>query len=233
MTREIAVIYARQGIRANALCPGPIMTPMLAKFLSATTPSATVAWCTSRWAASANRSRSPTARCSWPRDESSWMTGQSLIIDGGITAAYVDAGVRRPAARHGQRGRRSHRSRRRLDQQAAGRIARRRDRRQAHTRCRAGRLDHRGRTRHRSRRGNSSTQIVAPNNIGLDSERFLAFIPLSPSVATVWMDAIVSAANFSAESWLEGAGAVAAENQVIELLCRRCRDARRCRRAVS
>ncbi len=62
-------------------------------------------------------------------------------------------------------------------------------------------------------------QIVAPNTIGLDSERFLAFIPLSPSVATVWMDAIVSTANFSAESWLEGAGAVAAENQVIELLC--------------
>ena len=62
--------------------------------------------------------------------------------------------------------------------------------------------------------------IVAPNTIGLDSERFLAFIPLSPSVATVWMDAIVSAANFSAESWLEGAGAVAAENQVIDLLCR-------------
>ena len=63
-------------------------------------------------------------------------------------------------------------------------------------------------------------EVVAPNNIGLDSERFLAFIPLSPSVASVWMDAIVSAANFSAESWLEGAGAVAAENQVIDMLCR-------------
>jgi hypothetical protein len=63
-------------------------------------------------------------------------------------------------------------------------------------------------------------EVVAPNNIGLDSERFLAFIPLSPSVASVWMDTIVSAANFSAESWLEGAGAVAAENQVIDLLCR-------------
>ena len=63
-------------------------------------------------------------------------------------------------------------------------------------------------------------EVVAPNNIGLDSERFLAFIPLSPSVASVWMDSIVSAANFSAESWLEGAGAVAAENQVIDLLCR-------------
>ena len=34
MTREIAVIYARQGIRCNALCPGPVLTPMLAKFLS-------------------------------------------------------------------------------------------------------------------------------------------------------------------------------------------------------
>jgi aromatic-L-amino-acid/L-tryptophan decarboxylase len=65
--------------------------------------------------------------------------------------------------------------------------------------------------------------VVAPNNIGLDSERFLAFIPLSPSAAAVWMDAIVSAANFSAESWLEGAGAVAAENQVIDLFCRLAR----------
>ena len=64
------------------------------------------------------------------------------------------------------------------------------------------------------------TEVVAPNNIGLDSERFLAFIPLSPSVAAVWMDTIVSAGSFPAESWLEGAGAVAAENQVIDLLCR-------------
>jgi aromatic-L-amino-acid/L-tryptophan decarboxylase len=63
-------------------------------------------------------------------------------------------------------------------------------------------------------------EVVAPNNIGLDSERFLAFIPLSPSVASVWMDTIVSAGSFPAESWLEGAGAVAAENQVIDLLCR-------------
>ncbi|CAN5428926.1 aminotransferase class V-fold PLP-dependent enzyme [soil metagenome] len=64
------------------------------------------------------------------------------------------------------------------------------------------------------------TDIVAPNNIGVDSDRFLAFIPLSPSVASVWMDAVCSAANFGAESWFEGAGAVAAENQVIDLLIR-------------
>ena len=88
MTREIAVIYARQGIRANSLCPGPIMTPMLAKFLSD----------------DAKRNRRlvhiPMGRFGDPMeiangalflasDESSWMTGQSLIIDGGITAAYV------------------------------------------------------------------------------------------------------------------------------------------------
>ncbi len=64
------------------------------------------------------------------------------------------------------------------------------------------------------------TDVAAPNNLGLDSERFLAFIPVSPSVAGVWMDAIVGTANFSAESLLEAAGAVAAENQVIDLLAR-------------
>ena len=88
MTREIATIYARQGIRCNALCPGPIMTPLLAKFLSD----------------DEKRNRRlvhiPMGRFGEPieiangalflaSDESSWMTGQSLIIDGGITAAYV------------------------------------------------------------------------------------------------------------------------------------------------
>lgn len=88
MTREIAVIYARQGVRANSLCPGPIMTPLLAKFLSD----------------DAKRNRRlvhiPMGRFGEPieiangalflaSNESSWMTGQSLIIDGGITAAYV------------------------------------------------------------------------------------------------------------------------------------------------
>jgi NAD(P)-dependent dehydrogenase (short-subunit alcohol dehydrogenase family) len=88
MTREIAVIYARRGIRANSLCPGPVMTPLLAAFLSD----------------EAKRQRRlvhiPMGRFGDPQeiangalflasDESSWMTGQSLIIDGGITAAYV------------------------------------------------------------------------------------------------------------------------------------------------
>ncbi len=88
MTRETAAIYARQGLRCNALCPGPVLTPLLAKFLSD----------------DAKRARRlvhiPMGRFGEPieiargalflaSDDSSWMTGQSLIIDGGITAAYT------------------------------------------------------------------------------------------------------------------------------------------------
>jgi glutamate/tyrosine decarboxylase-like PLP-dependent enzyme len=59
---------------------------------------------------------------------------------------------------------------------------------------------------------------IVPNTVGLDSERYLAFIPVAPSAAGVWMEAAVGAATFSAESWLEAAGAVAAENQTLRWL---------------
>ena len=59
------------------------------------------------------------------------------------------------------------------------------------------------------------TDVVLRNTIGIDSERFLAFIPVSPSVASAWADAVVGATSVPAESWLEAAGAVAAENQVL------------------
>jgi aromatic-L-amino-acid decarboxylase len=59
---------------------------------------------------------------------------------------------------------------------------------------------------------------VDANTIALDGPRYLAFIPMSPSGTAVWFDALVGAASYSAESWLEAAGAVAAENQALELL---------------
>lgn len=88
MTREIAVIYARQGIRANALCPGPVMTPLLAKFLSddAKRERRLVHIPMGRFGAPEEIAKGALFLAS---DDSSWMTGQSLIIDGGITAAYV------------------------------------------------------------------------------------------------------------------------------------------------
>ena len=65
MTRELAVEYARQGIRANALCPGPIETPLLAELLS-DPRGAPGGWCTSRWAASDAPKSSRRRRCSSP-----------------------------------------------------------------------------------------------------------------------------------------------------------------------
>jgi aromatic-L-amino-acid/L-tryptophan decarboxylase len=60
---------------------------------------------------------------------------------------------------------------------------------------------------------------VAANTVGLDSERFLAFIPVSPSTASIWMDAVIGGTSFAAESWLEAPGAVAAEQHTLRWLC--------------
>ncbi len=88
MTRELAVEYARRGIRANSICPGPIETPLLAELL----------------ADPERRQRRlvhiPIGRFGRPEeiakaalflasDDSSFVTGSALVVDGGITAAYV------------------------------------------------------------------------------------------------------------------------------------------------
>jgi NAD(P)-dependent dehydrogenase (short-subunit alcohol dehydrogenase family) len=88
MTREIAVIYARQRIRANALCPGPVLTPLLAKFLSddAKRQRRLVHVPMGRFGEAIEIANGALFLAS---DESSFMTGQSLLIDGGITAAYT------------------------------------------------------------------------------------------------------------------------------------------------
>ncbi|HWC67138.1 MAG TPA: aminotransferase class V-fold PLP-dependent enzyme [Acidimicrobiales bacterium] len=60
--------------------------------------------------------------------------------------------------------------------------------------------------------------VVVPATVGLDSPRFLAFIPAAPTTVSVLFDAVVSACTFSGESWLEAAGAVHAENEVLRFL---------------
>jgi NAD(P)-dependent dehydrogenase (short-subunit alcohol dehydrogenase family) len=88
MTREIAAIYARQGIRANSLCPGPVLTPLLAKFLSddAKRQRRLVHIPMGRFGEAAEMVNGALFLAS---DESSYMTGQSLIIDGGIVSTYT------------------------------------------------------------------------------------------------------------------------------------------------
>jgi NAD(P)-dependent dehydrogenase (short-subunit alcohol dehydrogenase family) len=88
MTREIAVEYARRGIRANAICPGPIRTPLL-EYLIADDEKRE------------NRlNHIPAGRFGEPSDianaavylasdESDWVTGTEFNVDGGITSAYL------------------------------------------------------------------------------------------------------------------------------------------------
>jgi NAD(P)-dependent dehydrogenase (short-subunit alcohol dehydrogenase family) len=88
MTREIAVEYARRGIRCNALCPGPIETPLLLALLSdeAKKQRRFVHIPMGRLGRAEELAKAALFLAS---DDSSYMTGASLIVDGGITAAYV------------------------------------------------------------------------------------------------------------------------------------------------
>jgi NAD(P)-dependent dehydrogenase (short-subunit alcohol dehydrogenase family) len=88
MTREIAVEYARRGIRANALCPGPIETPLLLQLFEddAARQRRMVHIPMGRLGQAGEVVRAALWLAS---DESSFMTGAAMVVDGGITAAYV------------------------------------------------------------------------------------------------------------------------------------------------
>jgi NAD(P)-dependent dehydrogenase (short-subunit alcohol dehydrogenase family) len=87
LTKSLAVQYAKQGIRANAICPGPIETPLLRTL-----------W-TSEEARDLRLNRIPLGRFGAAEDivylglylasdESSWTTGAVMVVDGGITSNY-------------------------------------------------------------------------------------------------------------------------------------------------
>ena len=87
LTRSLAVQYGQQGVRANAICPGPIMTPMLETLFP------------NEEEKMKRLNRIPLGRFGraedivWAgvflaSDESSWMTGSQFVVDGGITVNY-------------------------------------------------------------------------------------------------------------------------------------------------
>ncbi len=88
MTREIAVEYGRRNIRANSLCPGPIATPMLEELMSdpERKQRRLVHIPMGRLGQAEELAKAALFLAS---DESSFMTGAQLVVDGGITAAYV------------------------------------------------------------------------------------------------------------------------------------------------
>ena len=90
MTREIAIEYARQKIRANALCPGPVNTPLLAELLAKPAARARrfVHLPMGRLAEAPEIAKAALFLAS---DEASYVNGATFLVDGGITGAYVTA----------------------------------------------------------------------------------------------------------------------------------------------
>jgi NAD(P)-dependent dehydrogenase (short-subunit alcohol dehydrogenase family) len=88
MTRELAVIHARENIRVNALCPGPLKTELLMKFLDTEEKRRRrlVHIPMGRFGEAAEMAKVALFLAS---DDSSYVTGAEIMADGGIRAAYV------------------------------------------------------------------------------------------------------------------------------------------------
>ena len=88
LTREIAIEFARQGIRANALCPGPVNTPLLQTLLAdpAARARRIVHLPMGRLAEAGEIANAALFLAS---DESSYVNGATFLVDGGTSGAYV------------------------------------------------------------------------------------------------------------------------------------------------
>ena len=88
MTRELAVIHARENIRVNALCPGPLRTELLMSFLNTDEKKQRrlVHVPMGRFGEAKEIAYAALYLAS---DESSYVTGTDFMVDGGLTAAYV------------------------------------------------------------------------------------------------------------------------------------------------
>jgi NAD(P)-dependent dehydrogenase (short-subunit alcohol dehydrogenase family) len=88
LTRELAVVHAREGIRVNALCPGPLRTELLMSFLDTEEKKRRrlVHVPMGRFGEAAEMAQAALFLAS---EESSYVTGSDFVVDGGLTAAYV------------------------------------------------------------------------------------------------------------------------------------------------
>jgi NAD(P)-dependent dehydrogenase (short-subunit alcohol dehydrogenase family) len=88
MTRELAVVHARENIRVNALCPGPLRTELLMSFLNTDEKKQRrlVHVPMGRFGEAKEIAYAALYLAS---DESSYVTGAEFMVDGGLTAAYV------------------------------------------------------------------------------------------------------------------------------------------------
>jgi NAD(P)-dependent dehydrogenase (short-subunit alcohol dehydrogenase family) len=89
MTRELGVQFARQGVRVNALCPGPVATPLLMELFAKDPERAARRLVHVPMGRFAEPSEIAAAVAFLASDDASFITASSFVVDGGITGAYV------------------------------------------------------------------------------------------------------------------------------------------------
>jgi NAD(P)-dependent dehydrogenase (short-subunit alcohol dehydrogenase family) len=89
MSRELGVQFAREGIRVNALCPGPVNTPLLAELFAKDPERAARRLVHVPMGRFAEPEEIAAAVAFLASDDASFITASSFIVDGGITGAYV------------------------------------------------------------------------------------------------------------------------------------------------
>ncbi|MDQ1627241.1 MAG: hypothetical protein QOI54_985 [Actinomycetota bacterium] len=89
MSRELGVQFAREGIRVNALCPGPVNTPLLKELFAADPERAARRLVHVPLGRFAEPSEIAAAVAFLASDDSSFMTASTFLVDGGISGAYV------------------------------------------------------------------------------------------------------------------------------------------------
>ncbi len=91
MSKELAVQFARQGVRVNALCPGPVETPLLMRLFSNDPAAFQRRLVHMPMGRLARADEIAKAALFLASDDSSYVNGATFTVDGGITAAYVTA----------------------------------------------------------------------------------------------------------------------------------------------
>jgi NAD(P)-dependent dehydrogenase (short-subunit alcohol dehydrogenase family) len=91
MSRELAVEFGRRGIRVNALCPGPVETPLLMRLFDETPGALERRLVHLPLGRLAKAKEIAYGALFLASDESSYVNGATFLVDGGLTAAYVTA----------------------------------------------------------------------------------------------------------------------------------------------
>jgi NAD(P)-dependent dehydrogenase (short-subunit alcohol dehydrogenase family) len=89
LSRELGVQFAREGIRVNALCPGPVNTPLLRELFAADPERAARRLVHVPMGRFAEPEEIAAAIAFLASDDSSFITAASFLVDGGISSAYV------------------------------------------------------------------------------------------------------------------------------------------------